>query len=173
MANLPLSSKDLLAALDAEFGKAARKGTNGRAKPEVGHKALNRVYHQRSDTGDYRDEVAYANAAARDWASEPGWQPVATVHRVHHQHCRACIGTVSYIANEFTRMRNDRLRLRLDVAQLHTQDELGIPLPAVVEQHHVYVELCAACLMLVQRVNELAECVAAVTGKPMQRSLWQ
>jgi hypothetical protein len=170
-------TKSLLAELDAEFGKAARKPqrANGRggSAPEPPHRGLNRVFHQRSNTGDYRDEVAYANAASRDWAAEPGWQPRATVHRVHHQHCRMCTQTVSYVANEFTRMRNDRLRLRLDVAQLHTQDELGFPLPQHVETHHVYVEMCAGCLALTRRVDELAECVAAITGQPMQQPLFQ
>lgn len=158
--------KNLLAELDADFGKKARA-----ARADT-HKELNKTFHQRTNTGDYRDEVAYANAASRSWKDEPGWRPVATVHRVHHQHCRTCLQDISYIANEFTRFRNARLRSQVDAPETGHVDDLGFPLPQVVTEHSNEVEYCAACLRLSRRVDDLADAIVALTGRPLQQPLW-
>lgn len=168
--------RDLLAELDAEFSRKAKPKVNGRprasATPQAPHKALNRVYHQRTNTGDYRDEVAYANATARSWAEEPGWRPVATVHRLHHQRCRTCLGTVSYIANEFTRFRNDRLRLQIDAPETGHRDEFGFDLPQIVTEYSNEVEYCAGCVLRSRRVNDLADALVEAACRPVQRPLW-
>ena len=166
---------DLLAELDAEFGKAARKGSaaNGKALPPAKHKALNAVYHQRNATGDFRDEVSLANTLTKSWKEVPGFQPVATIHRIHHQHCRTCWSKVSYIANEFTRFHSVRLHATVDAPEVGHVDEFGLPLPQLTEHHYVDVELCADCLSLSPRVDDLLEAIPFITGHPTQRKLWQ
>ena len=160
-------SKDLLAELDAEFGKAARP----KRKPN-GFKDANKTFHQRIDVGGFEDDVAYANAIAKGWHTVPGFHAVATVHRVHSQSCRTCGHSIDYIANEFTRFENKRMHITVDAAQMGYLDHLGFELPQFVETHYNEVETCASCLRLSRNAGELAEILTAVNGVPTQRNLW-
>ena len=120
---------DLLAELDAEFGKKARRP----AKGEAPHKAINKAFHAANpqlDLASGKIDTADAGVYSREqhalWLAmsvadrrqlgmpAPRWLPEARVTWVVHQHCAVCQETTWYTGNEYIRFRrNHSLDFRL------------------------------------------------------------
>lgn len=149
------STKNLLAELDAEFGKAAQK----KAKRDAKAIAVATVHGSNTTVWT---EGAVANAVAGSLRNQPGWKPTARVTHVMHEHCDFCAGSVSYIGNQFTLFENKRLKAKLHEPELITHDDLGFELQHIVEEHIVNVPHCAKCLRLSRNVSDLvAACFIA------------
>lgn len=145
-----MSTKDLLAELDAEFGKKPKKAKVDATKQTV---------TDRNSTGTLSDVIAEANATSRSWAEVPGFEAVRRVTRVHHQACRCCGVVVSYIANVFTEFESKRLRAKVQAPEAVFHDSLGFEIPHEVEEFSHHTEQCAACIRLSRKVDDLLEVV--------------
>lgn len=164
MSLTPEQKKKLLADFDNEFGKKAKP--KGKSTGEQ-LRALNRLYHQRNETGGFSDIAVAANAISASWAQVPGYKPTRRITWIINEHCLNCPGSVSYIGNTFTEFYNRRLRARVQSAEAVTHDLLGNELPVEIEEAHHDVEYCAACLRLSRRVEDHLN-TALINGVPKQ-----
>lgn len=158
------SSIDLLAELDAEFGK----------KPK-GKKALEKSLEgkgitQRSSTGTFSEIAAAANAVSASWKNQPGWRAVRRLTYIVAEFCDHCSGRVDYIGNVFTVFENKRLRSTISAPELVTHDEFGFELPHMIEEHIHNVPYCASCLRLSRRIEDYLAAVF-INGVPKQLDL--
>jgi hypothetical protein len=137
--------KDLLAELDAEFGKKPKQKVDLRTQ----------TITQRNSTGTLSDVIAEANSYAQSWSETPGFEAIRRVTYVQHQRCRCCGRTVSYIGNEFTEFHSLRLKATVKAAEPVFHDSLGFELPHIIEEHDMQVEQCFACIQLSRKVEDL------------------
>lgn len=162
--------KDLLAELDAEFGKKPRerqRGTRAQQKDDAALKALSSARGQLTrmdfDTFDefeaYR-EMLIANEISKNMDWRPSWIPEARVTHCTRQHCDTCGNNVDFIGGEFIRFRSKReraiiLRRMEVVSDLWHYGYGGKPLPDLVERHYQVVHRCPGCIEVEQIAVEI------------------
>lgn len=164
---------DLLAELDAEFGKEAQKKAKAAAKVKTRGeqlRELNRTFHQRHSTGGFSDVAQDANLYSRNWSQVPGYRPLRRVTWLIDEYCDNCHGTISYVGNVFTEYFNRKLRAKVFTPEAVTHDENGKELPHELEQAYHTVPFCAACLRLSRRVEDHLN-TALINGVPKQNHL--
>lgn len=154
-------ARDLIAELDAEFGKEARKKQKIDGKTTV---------QGRNSTGTFSDVAAASNAVSRSWKNQPGWKAKHRLTYIIKEHCRACPSTVEYIGNVFTVFENKRLHSRTKSAEIITHDEYGKELPHYIEEHDVDVDYCVSCLRLSTKIDDLVA-AALINGYPTQLAM--
>lgn len=155
-------TSDLLAELDAEFGKKPKKQKVDPSKQTL---------LQRNSTGTISDLIADSNETAKAWQDTPGFEPVKRVTFIVNQTCSCCLSRVSYIGNEFTEFYNTRLKARVKAAEPVFVDSLGFDLPREVEEYETQVGQCASCVRLSRNTEDLLALVNFELGRPIQLSL--
>lgn len=159
---LDLNISSIIAVLNRK--KGTREHTKATASAETqkaqARAAANAAVHR-----------ALARDEFEDYSPRAGWRMVAHVALVQHQHCRCCGDSVSSIAGEFTEHVNVRLRARAMISRLHHLDEFS--LPTRVEEAHVDIAQCAACLRLSRTADDLLVALESPDSITQQQELFQ
>jgi len=163
---------DLLASLDAEFGKKP-KGERGKGRASSVNKAppgssakdqVDRLNYDDFESWERHREMLLANeySKALDW--RPSWIPEARLTYVIRQHCATCGNCVSFIGGEYVRFRSKRDRAvitrRAEVcSNLIHYGWGGVQLEDLVDEIDQDVERCPGCIKVEQKALELWDAI--------------
>ena len=163
-------TKDLLAELDAEFGKKPRERQRSRGaqvKDEDVVKRLSSAEFQltRMDFDSFEEWEAYremliANQLSKNMDWRPSWIPECRITHVVRQHCETCGNNVDFIGGEFIRFKSKRERAVITrraevVSDLWHYGYGGKPLEDVIEYHYQVVHRCPGCILVEQVALEI------------------
>jgi len=154
------STKDLLAELDAEFGKQPRQA---RAKTDMYSAKAQLERMQFTNYYDWEQHKlqieANEYAAAADW--RPSWIPEARLTYCIRQYCETCGGRSDFIGGEYIRFRSKQSRATI-VRRAEVCTDLwhrglsdGDPLPDLVDHFTQHVARCPGCIMVEQQALDL------------------
>lgn len=130
--------------------------------------------HERSERNNPKPKRAIQDETT--YTTTTGWRRVAHVTLVQHQHCRVCNATISAIAGEFTEFVNARMRSTIRTHRLHElcHGSTSIaPLPVRVDEAHVDIAECAACISLSRHVDDLLAALNVCDTPTTQQELFQ
>lgn len=150
------SALDLLAELDAEFGKKKKEKKTAFLKETT--KKLSRS--QFLNNADWRmaQLAQEANETAKRLAQfEQLWKPEAKETWLMRQHCSCCGGYVDYIAGEYVRFRNNHAHCIMKQRAAVHPDLFHLDKTIPEEYMHLEQEVlrCAKCLREEQQVSEI------------------
>jgi hypothetical protein len=169
---------DLLAELDAEFGKKpkpARKqhaiGAGSKDRSDGKQRLLSAKeqiemfqFKDISDWRAYREQLE-ANEIAQQLAVDPLWLPDARLTYIVEQTCACCNRKVEYVAGDYVRFRSPRQRAVIirraevctDLAHFGKMQLDGSiePLPDLVDTIRQSVPRCAVCIRDERQVEEM------------------
>lgn len=153
---------DLLASIDAEFGKK-KKEKKGIAPADGGRlvRFKGRMVEQiakgsyRNDSSD--DPAVGANEIAHSVAFLVEWRAEARETWVKTQICECCNSTTRFIAGEYVRFRNAKSHATIQRRSEIWTDlwHFGVELPRTVVKHTETVQTCPDCMELEDRVEQL------------------
>lgn len=149
--------QDLLAELDADFGKKAKVR-------EAAHKGLNRAFHEANPQTRLNGGKGPEDISA-------SWIPIARVTHVTTQHCECCGDKVSFIGGEFirfksTRQRADILRRSEVCTDLFHFGATDLELEDRIETHTQLVHRCAGCIQVEKQALEIWDAAVKLTAPP-------
>jgi hypothetical protein len=182
-------TQDLLAELDAEFGKSAKRGKGADKRSYFNQAKHQGVQTTEKPPGNAREQVErlqFPNfsdwqahiemRAANEWAAgmdwRPSWIPDARITYVVVQRCDCCADSVSFIGGEYVRFQSKRIRgsiiRRAEVCTdlFHYALQGSNPLEDIIEELHQSVARCPGCIRVEQKALELWD--AMVQKQPQQ-----
>jgi hypothetical protein len=171
MSNSEKETLNLLAELDAEFGKKPkdRKGGGGARSPRDfasdAKSQLERAQFTSFSDWELHLQMLEANAYAKQIDWRPSWIPEARLTYVIQQHCDCCGDNVKFIGGEYIRFRSKRDRATIIrraevVPNLWHYGWDGEPLPDLIDEMYQTVPRCPGCIEVERRAVEIWEAVS-------------
>lgn len=164
------SVDDLIASLDASFGKQARAGRSRSTRAEKKDAtALQQLASARgqltrmdmsAEAFETHREMLLANELSKTMDLMPSWIPDARITYCIRQHCDTCGNNVDFIGGEYVRFQSRRQRAtiirRAEVcSDLMHYGFAGIELEDIVEKHYQTVARCPGCIEVEEQALEI------------------
>jgi hypothetical protein len=137
---------DLLADLDSQFGK--------KKKDKDTVQARNTAFHQKNP------QLDQAVGKAPELDQSGNWQAKAKVTYVIRQRCLCCNTVVEFIGGEYIMWESKRQHARIlrqagHSASIFLYDEIGEPLPDLIDEIDQQVSRCAGCIAVERQAEEI------------------
>lgn len=160
---------NLLAELDAEFGKKPKAPKRGAPSASTSDKLralysakaqLERTEFTNIAEWEMHRQMLEANELAKQLDWQPAWVPVARLTYIVRQHCMSCGDEVEFIGGEYIRFTSTRAKAtitrRAEVCpDLFHFGFKGEPLPDLVDEIYQQVPRCPGCIKLEQKALEI------------------
>lgn len=140
---------DFLATLDADFGKKKKSEAD-----KDNARSRNKAFHQQNP------QLDSASGKAPELDQSGNWQAIARVTYVIRQNCLCCNNTVEFIGGEYIQWKSKKqhatiLRDAAHSAGLFLYDEIGEPIPDLIDEMKQSVSRCPGCIAVERQALQI------------------